>query len=128
MQVSTFMSKNIVDIEGSMTVLDGVKIMKEKSVGSLLVKEEGEYVGIFTPTDLLLKVIEPEIQPDWMNIADAMTRGLVSVPHDSSMILAFLTMEKNGIRHLVVKEDGKVVGILSIKDVARFYVEKFGSK
>ena len=125
--VNTYMSKTIIDIDGSNTVLNAVKIMKEKSISSLLVKAEDEYVGIFTSTDLLRKVVGQEVQPDWMMVSDAMTKGFESIPHDATMANAFLIMEEKSIHHLVVRENEKVVGMLSIRDAARCFAENFKS-
>ena len=73
----------------------------------------------------MTKVVAHSEWPDRTPVAKVMTKEMVYIDSDSTMVAAFLKMETKNIRHLIVKEDNDVAGVLSIKDVAKFYVHKF---
>jgi len=126
--VKGYMSEPSVIIDAESSVLATVKLMKENKVGSILVTENGEITGIFTETDLLRKVAADEKSMSSIKVSSVMSKPLVSIDVEAKMIKAFYEMQQRNIRHLTVTEGGIVVGILSIKDIANFYIGKFGQK
>jgi len=124
-KVKHFINPPAIHISDKMTVLEACKRMKKHKVGSILVTEGSNFVGIFTETDLLNKVVAENGAPDDTPVFNVMTKKLVYIDYEASMIAAFITMQTKNIRHLVVKKDDEVVGVLSIRDVANFYVHKF---
>ena len=124
-QVKVYMASNIISIGPELSVVEAAKLMSEKKVGSIFIKEDEEYVGIFTETDLLRKVIALEFPPADMSVASVMNKTIETIDCESSMILAFIMMQKKKLGHLAVAEGKKIVGVLSIKDIANYYVEKF---
>lgn len=127
-QVKVYMEPNIISIKPEMSVLEAVKLMSEKKVGSVFVKEDEKFVGIFTETDLLRKVVALEFPPEEMSVSNVMNKTIISIDGESSMISAFIIIQKKKIRHLAVTEGKEIVGVLSIKDITNYYVEKFGGK
>ena len=126
--VKGYMSEPSVIIDAESSVLDTVKLMKESKVGAILVTENGEITGIFTETDLLRKVAADEKSMGDIKVSSVMSKPLVSIDVEAKMLKAFYEMQQRNIRHLTVTEDEIVVGILSIKDIANFYIGKFGQK
>ncbi len=126
--VKTYMASSIISIGPELSVVEAAKLMNEKKVGSIFIKEGDQYVGIFTETDLLRKVIALEFPPADMSVASVMNKTIESIDSESSMILAFIMMQKKKLGHLAVTEGKEIVGVLSIKDVASYYVEKFTNK
>jgi|TARA_Y100000294_G_C8359458_1_gene258121 signal-transduction protein with cAMP-binding, CBS, and nucleotidyltransferase domain len=57
-----------------------------------------------------------------------MSAPLDSIDAESNMLKAFYVMQQRNIRHLTVTEGKNIIGILSIKDIANFYIGKFGQK
>jgi CBS domain-containing protein len=110
-----------------MSVFDAVKRMKKHEVGAILVLDGKNYVGIFTEADLLKKVVAQNELPGSTLVSKVMTRDLLYIDSESSMVAAFLKMQTKNIRHLIVKENDDVAGVLSIKDVAKYYVHKFST-
>ncbi len=127
-QVKVYMEPNIISIKPEMSVLEAVKLMSEKKVGSVFVKEDEKFVGIFTETELLRKVVALEFPPEEMSVSNVMNKSIITIDGESSMISAFIIIQKKKIRHLAVTEGKEIVGVLSIKDIANYYVEKFGGK
>jgi len=117
------MSKdNILAVDPSTPVIEAVKKMCERNVGSVLITDEsGKLVGIFTERDLLRLVAQGKSLNE--PISKYMTTKLiVAKPDDAVPKVASIMIEK-WIRHIpVVNEEGKPVGVLSIRDVLRYLV------
>jgi signal-transduction protein with cAMP-binding, CBS, and nucleotidyltransferase domain len=126
-KVKHFINPPAIHISAKMSVLEACKRMNKHKVGSILISEGKNFIGIFTEADLLTKVVSQNEWPDSTPVVKVMTTKLLYIDSDSSMVAAFLKMEMKKIRHLVVKEDQEVVGVLSIKDVAKYYVDKFSA-
>lgn len=106
------------------TVADAVALMREKKVGCILVSQDERVVGIFTERDLLRRILAPG-KPLSTPLLDCMTPRPVTVdPHDS-VAAAIRRMIDGGYRHLPVIQDGRPVGILSVKRIVRYLVEQF---
>ncbi|PIR00122.1 MAG: histidine kinase [Nitrospinae bacterium CG11_big_fil_rev_8_21_14_0_20_45_15] len=127
-EVKMYMSEASVTIEAKGSVWDTVKLMKENAVGAILITEDDKFIGIFTETDLLRKVVAEEKSLANTKIGSVMCHPLISIDAKSNMLRAFYVMQQRNIRHLTVTENGKVIGILSIKDIANYYIGKFGKK
>jgi CBS domain-containing protein len=99
------------------TVRDAVRAMYENSVGSVVVVDDaGRPIGIFTERDLLRLVAQgfPLDSP----IGSVMTRDVVVVKGSDSILKAAMVMSERRIRHLpVVDDEGRLVGVISIRDV-----------
>ena len=124
-KVKDFINPPAIHISAKVSVFEACKRMQKHQVGSILDTEGSHVVGVFTEADLLNKVVAKNEYPDEIPVFKVMTSKLVYINSESTMIAAFLKMQTNNIRHLVVKEDECVAGVLSIKDVAKFYVHKF---
>lgn len=101
------------------TILEALRLMVEKKVGSTLVAQGSRLVGIYTERDLMRNTIDPEFDPADARIGDYMTRGLKFAPHTDN---AYELMDKFlglRLRHLLIDRDGEFIGLLSIADVIR---------
>jgi CBS domain-containing protein len=100
-------------------VLDAIKIMAEKSIGSLLVMQGEELLGIVTERDYARKVIIKGRSSESTAVGEIMTRDVctASVHHTVNKCMTIMTERK--IRHLPVVEDGAVVGLISIGDLVQ---------
>lgn len=124
-KVKHFINPPAIHISAKMSVFEACKRMKKHKVGSILISEGKHFVGIFTEADLLTKVVAQNEWPDSTPVAKVMTKELLYIDPESSMVTAFLKMQTKNIRHLVVKENQDIAGVLSIKDIAKYYVNKF---
>jgi CBS domain-containing protein len=109
----------------SQTVADAVALMRRERVGCVLVCENERVLGIFTERDLMRRVLaagEPLTQP----VGAFMTPDPVAVHPKEPIGAAVQRMEEGGYRHLpVVDEDGRPVGVLSVKRIVHYLVEHF---
>ena len=124
-KVKHFIHPPPIQISATLSVFEACKRMKKYNVDAILVSEGKNYVGIFTEADLLKKVVAVNELPGSTTVFKVMTKELLYIDSESSMVAAFLKMQTKNIRHLMVKESNEIGGILSIKDVAKFYVKKF---
>ncbi|MFQ5949115.1 MAG: cyclic nucleotide-binding/CBS domain-containing protein [Nitrospiria bacterium] len=99
--------------------------MARHEVGSILVTREGNYVGIITEVDIIRKVVAMKLNPATVSVEKVMASPLVTIDADRSVVDANELMEKNKIRHLGVSRNGKVIGMLSVRDLLHpLYIEQ----
>jgi len=106
------------------TILDGLKLMAEKQIGSLPVLEGEQVVGIFTERDYARRVGPDRRKPEETRIEEVMTRELITVDPDQTVNDCMMLMTENHIRHLPVMDEGRLVGIISVGDVVKDIIEE----
>ena len=117
------MSGKIVRVPAQETVGQTALMMKQHRVGSVLVSDGANPVGIVTETDIVQKVVAEELDPVLTKVKSIMSYPLLSVEADAGLAEVAETMEHNGIRHLAVTENGKVKGIVSMRDLLHPFIE-----
>lgn len=111
---------DVYEIEADATVLDAVYLMVERNVGSLLVSDAGEIVGIVTERDYLRRVaLEGRTNED-TRVAEIMSSPLLVATPETTIDEAMALMTDRRIRHLPVVAGGSVVGLVSIGDLVKF--------
>jgi CBS domain-containing protein len=111
---------DVLKIEASATVFAALEKLVEKNVGSILVTEGGEVVGIMTERDYLRKIaVKGRTSHDTL-VREIMSSPLVYVTPQTSVEETMAIMTDRRIRHLPVVENDDVVGILSIGDVVKY--------
>lgn len=98
------------------TVRTAALMMKEYNIGSLMVVEDGRLAGIFTERDALFRVLAAGLAPDRTTVGQVMTADPVAVSPDCPVMNALHRMHDGGFRHMPVVEDGRPVGMVSIRD------------
>jgi CBS domain-containing protein len=111
---------NVLSIEAASSVFEAVQEMVEANVGSLLVTDGGDIVGIVTERDYLRRVtLEGRTDRD-TPVGEIMTAPLVVVTPETDIDECMAIMTDRRIRHLPVVRDGDVIGVVSIGDVVKF--------
>ena len=101
------------------TVLEATQTMAEKRVGSLLVLEAGDMVGIVTETDVVRKVIAAGLPARSTSVGAVMNAPLIQIDINDTARDASRLMAEKQIRYVAVTEDNKVVGLLSVRDLVK---------
>ena len=127
-EVRFYMTSKIVSLSSKATATEAAQTMFDGMQGSVLVEKDGEYVGIVTEGDLSQRVIAQVKKPIEVQLETIMSHPIISIESNKLMVTAFLMMEQNGIRHLAVREDNKIVGMLSFRNFAAYYVRKFSKR
>ncbi len=109
----------IVSVPGDSTICDAVKLMVEKRIGAMMVKEGDDYIGIWTERDLLRNVLEPGFDPKKALIRDHMATQLKSAPHTDTIYQLLDKLLGLRIRHLIIEKGGKIIGLISKRDITR---------
>ncbi len=99
------------------TVRAAAQLMEQNHIAAVLVVEGEKLVGIITERDLTTKVLAKDLDADQTLIADVMTANPDTLEPSESPTNALELMSVRGYRHLPVIEDGKPVGIVSIRDL-----------
>jgi CBS domain-containing protein len=123
--ISTLRPKTVATVRPATMVLDAVHLMAQKKIGCVCVTENDKLLGIFTERDVLTKIVEPNVDPRTTPISQVMTKNPDTLTPRDRMAHALNKMHVGGFRHIPLVEGGKLVGIISQRDIADFIVEMF---
>lgn len=115
---------SVFSAEPTTTVYSALELMVEKNAGSLLVMDNGRFVGIFTERDYARKVILKGKASKETLLQDIMSEHPVTVTPDTTVDECMSLMTNRFIRHLPVIEDKKLVGLVSIGDIVKYVIEE----
>jgi len=101
------------------SVFEALKLMAEKNIGSVVVMENGNFLGIFTERDYSRKVILMGKHSDDTKVSEIMSEDLPYVKPDDSVELCMSLMTQQNIRYLPVFDNDRLCGIISMSDVVR---------
>ena len=119
--LAVMMSRQILTVPSTALVVEAARTMRDARVGALLVAEGSRYVGIVSETDLVRKVLAGAGDAERIRVSEVMRAPVITIEIDRSAHEASDLMAERNIRHLVVTEDGKVVGMLSVRDLLRYF-------
>jgi signal-transduction protein with cAMP-binding, CBS, and nucleotidyltransferase domain len=113
----------------SATALDAARAMTERRVGAVLVVDaNGNLRGIFTERDLMSRVIVAGVQPSRATLESVMTSDIYSAPADAKVADVRVELSRRHIRHVPIVADGRVIGMLSLRDILRADLEEITSE
>lgn len=101
------------------SVLDALKIMSEKNIGSVVVVKDGNYHGIITERDYSRKIILKGKHSSETRVSEIMSTDLPAVQPSDSIDHCMELMTANNIRYMPVFDKGKLAGIISMSDVVK---------
>ena len=120
MLVRELMSAAPVRLEAEEPVAAAARLMRERNIGALPVCDaEGNLVGMLTDRDIVTRCVAFGSDAARLPVGEIMTRGAVTAEADTPLSDALARMQREQIRRLPVTKDGKLVGMLSLADVAR---------
>jgi len=99
------------------SVLAALQIMAEKDIGLLVVMERDTLAGVLSERDCARRVLLAKKSPESTSVADIMVRKVVTIDADHTFADCLRLMHQHGIRHLPVVDHGRVIGIVSIRDL-----------
>jgi CBS domain-containing protein len=120
LKVEDIMVEAVITVEADATVMKAVKVMNENEIGCLVITRKGRAVGIITERDLLKRVIGKSMSPSKTKVKDIMTKPLIAGYPDMDLEDATRLMFEKKIKKLPVVEQGRLKGLITLTDVARF--------
>lgn len=119
--LAVIMSRSLRTITPDTTLLEAAKLMRDAKVGALLVCEAGQYSGLVSESDLVRKGMAELCSAHETSVRAVMSSPLLSIEITSSAHEASEKMAEHGIRHLAISEEGQIVGIISVRDLLRYF-------
>ena len=111
------MNSNPVIINKKASVLDATKEMKSERVGSIIITENGKAIGILTESDILRKIVAEEKDASKISVEEVMSSPPITISPDARIEEAIRIMGRENIRRLPVVENGKLVGMITERDI-----------
>ena len=113
------MTKDVVVVDENMTALDAARLMTEKGISSLIIEKDHAPVGIISERDFVKKICLKDMQPSTINVGSIMSKIQTYASPDTPVDVAVQRMVNHKIRRLPVISDGKVIGIITVTDLAK---------
>ncbi|HEY3246262.1 MAG TPA: CBS domain-containing protein [Phycisphaerae bacterium] len=104
-------------VERGVTVVEAARIMQQRSVGAVLVMNGDTIQGIFTERDLLNRVVAAGRDVNKTRVSEVMTSSIATCRRSTPIEECQSCMAQLNLRHLPVVEDGKLLGMISLRDV-----------
>lgn len=115
--VKKIMSTNLKKANDTITAKDAAMLMRDNRIGCILIETGGEIIGVITEADLVRKVVAEGVNPDTVQARTIMSSPLLTIDAEKTILDANDMMDKHVTRHLGVTEDGKIIGVVSSRDI-----------
>lgn len=116
--VGEFMTTSLVTMNGNDTLSAAAREMRDAAIGDVIVMDGQEVTGIVTDRDIAVRGVAERLDPDSAVLDQIQTRDLVTVSQYDDAVAAGDLMRRYAIRRLPVIDDGRLVGVISLGDLA----------
>ncbi len=123
LKVEDAMIRDVIAVDATSTVKEAVEIMNEHEIGCLVVIENHRLSGILTERDILKRVLAATKDPKKTKVGEIMTTRVFTVSPETDLEEAARLMFENNVKKLPVVSEGKLVGLVTLTDLARFQPE-----
>ncbi len=112
--------EKIVKVDRDVLVRTAAEMMRDNGIGSIFITSGEEIIGILTDTDLVRRVVAAGADPLTTTVEQIMSAPIASIEGNRTLLDANDLMAKQHIRHLGITKDGKMVGMISVRDLVVF--------
>ena len=123
LKVQDVMVENVITVEADATVKRAVDVMNKHEIGCLIVVRRGKAVGIVTERDMLTRVLAKARNPEETRVKDIMSSPLIVTNPEMDVEEAARLMFNMNVKKLPVVSKEKLVGLVTLTDIARFQPE-----
>jgi CBS domain-containing protein len=116
-------TREVVTLEGDAPIREAARLMAERKIGSVGVREAGELVGLVTERDLVVMTLAGSGTAD-QPIRAAVRAGVPRIGVDASEVECTKLMRDHATRHLLVEERGQVAGVVSMRDIIQLMLDE----
>ena len=120
--IKSFMvpSEKFITVERDTDVQAAARIMSDRRINSLFVTNGNEIIGILTDTDMVRRVVAAGVDTLTTTAEKIMSAPILTIEEDKTLLDVSDLMAKTHVRHLGVTQGGKLVGMLSVRDILVF--------
>ena len=120
--IKSFMvpSEKFITVERDTDVQTAARLMRDRRISSLFVKNGKEIVGILTDTDMVRRVVAAGVDTLTTTAEKIMSAPILTIEEDKTLLDVSDLMANTHIRHLGVTQGGKLVGMISVRDILVF--------
>lgn len=124
-QVAEAMTEFPVTVSPDKSLEECAKIMANKHVGSLVIKEGKDFLGVVTEQDFVRKAMAKNLPADITKVKQIMRTSVITISPEQDIFEALQVMGEENIRHLPVMDDKKFLGFITGKDILKIQPELF---
>ena len=120
--IKSFMvpSEKFISVTRDTDVQTAARLMRDHHINSLFVTNGNDIIGILTDTDMVRRVVAAEVDTLTVAVEKIMSAPILTIEGDKTVLDASDLMAHKRIRHLGVTQDGKLVGMISVRDILAF--------
>lgn len=122
--VNLVKSQQVVSFPPEATVLAATKTMTDRKIGSVVVMSGDKLVGIFTERDLLNRVVSKGLDPHTTPLSSVMSKQVCASDISETVEECYQKMEKTKCRRLPILKEGKVVGMVTMRNILEWLVNE----
>ena len=112
--------EKFVTVDRDMDARAAAALMRDRNIGSLFVTRNKEIIGIITDTDMMRRVVAVGLEASKTPVEQIMSAPILTIEDNRTLLDANDMMAKSHVRHLGVTRDGKLVGMISVRDLVVF--------
>ncbi len=116
--ISDVMAPRPVAVPPTAPLGEVAQLMRDSDIGDVIVQQDGRLTGIVTDRDIVVRAIADERALQGTNVGDICSRDLVTIRPDEPIERAVQLMREAAIRRLPVADNGQLVGVVSLGDLA----------
>jgi CBS domain-containing protein len=107
-------------VERDTLIKSAAEQLRDFNIGSLFIVKGGEIIGIFTDTDVVRRCVAGGLDPVRATVEQVMSAPVLMIDENKTLLDANDLMAKSHVRHLGVSRNGKLVGMISVRDLVVF--------
>jgi CBS domain-containing protein len=113
------MTKDVIAVDENVSALEAAKMMTEKGISSLIIEKDHAPIGIISERDFVKKICAKDIMPSSIKVGSMMSKLQTFATPDTSVEVAVQRMVNHRIRRLPIISDSRVIGIITVTDLAK---------
>lgn len=126
--LSKILTESVASLDSDTDIQTAAAYMAKRELGSLVVTEQSEVIGLFTERDLLKRVVGAGKDPNALKLGEVCTRNLISASYDSSCAYAIKLMRRHRCRRLLIYRNDNLKGVINMADVAHALADHSSAK
>ncbi|GIG91881.1 CBS domain-containing protein [Plantactinospora endophytica] len=116
--VGEFMTTRLVTMDGGDTLTAAAQEMRDSAIGDVIVTNGDDVIGIVTDRDITVRGVAEQLNPSSATLSQILTQDVITVTQYDDAVAAADLMRTYGVRRLPVVEEGRLIGLVSLGDLA----------